>query len=157
MAITRLYRPRDRAALRELVLALHETIRPLQPDLPPGREIIDGYFAALLARVEQTRGAIFVAEEDARLIGHAILYGLVEPSDADERREKYTYLAELFVRPRHRGRGIGRELVERAESYARRLGAYKLELAVTSKNETGAAFYRNLGYETRVLIMSKRM
>jgi GNAT superfamily N-acetyltransferase len=47
--------------------------------------------------------------------------------------------------------------MERAESYARRLGAYKLELNVSSQNEAGGAFYRRLGYEPRVLVMSKRM
>ncbi len=40
----RKYRPDDREQLRQLVLELHETLRPLDTDLAPGPEIIDAYF-----------------------------------------------------------------------------------------------------------------
>lgn len=157
MAITRLYRAGDQDALRDLVLSLHETVRSVDDDLLPADEIIDRYFHDLLSRVDQTDGAIFVAEEDDRIVGHVIIFGLIRPDDLDERQERYSHLAELFVEPVHRGNGIGRDLVARAESYARRLGAYKLELKVHARNESAVAFYELLGYAPRTLIMSKRL
>lgn len=157
MAITRLYRPRDRDALRDLVLKLHKSVRPFDDVLLPWSEIGVRYFEALLAQVEDTEGVIYVAEADDRIVGHVILFGLVGPCDPDERPERYTSMAELFVEPAHRGHGIGRALVERAESYARRLGAYKLELKVLAENESAIGFYENLGYASRVLVMSKRI
>jgi hypothetical protein len=47
MTTIRLYSDSDRDVLRRLVLALHETLRPFDADLAPGREIIDRYFEGL--------------------------------------------------------------------------------------------------------------
>jgi GNAT superfamily N-acetyltransferase len=55
------------------------------------------------------------------------------------------YLEDLFVRPAHRGRGLGRALlVELARECVRRDYA-RLEWAVLDWNEPSIGFYRSLG------------
>lgn len=157
MVSIRRYDQADRDILRDLVLQLHETLRPLDADLAPGDEIIEGYFNDLISRVEQSAGAIFVAEDDNRVIGYVCLWGLVTPDDLDERLAPYSFMAELFVRPDHRSRGIGRRLVSCAERHALACGAHKLELKVLARNEAALRFYRALDYNPRVVIMRKRL
>jgi ribosomal protein S18 acetylase RimI-like enzyme len=153
----RCFRQADREALRDLVLQLHETVRPFDVDLAPGEQIIERYFNDLLLRVEQSAGAVFVAEDDRRLVGYVCLRGQLTPDDLDERPDPYSFMAELFVRPDYRKRGIGRKLVERAESHAAESGTYKMELKVLAQNQPAVRFYEALGYKPRIVVMSKRI
>lgn len=157
MVSIRRYDQADRDILRDLVLELHETLRPLDADLAPGDEIIERYFNELISRVEESAGEIFVAEDDNRMIGYLCLWGSVAPDDLDERPDRYSFMAELFVRPDHRSHGIGRRLVEHAERHALACGAHKIELKVLARNEAALRFYQALDYKPRVVIMRKRL
>lgn len=53
-------------------------------------------------------------------------------------------LAELYVAPHQRGRGLGRALMEAAFDAARRLGADRMELA--TGQSAARAFYERLGF-----------
>ncbi|MFI4868062.1 MAG: GNAT family N-acetyltransferase [Steroidobacterales bacterium] len=55
------------------------------------------------------------------------------------------YLEDLFVRPVHRGRGIGLALLTALEQRARELGCGRLEWAVLDWNESAIEFYRRFG------------
>jgi len=55
------------------------------------------------------------------------------------------YLEDLFVRPAHRGRGIGRSLLDALEQRAREAGCGRLEWAVLDWNESAIEFYRRFG------------
>ncbi|MCE8032779.1 GNAT family N-acetyltransferase [Billgrantia tianxiuensis] len=155
MVTIRPYCQADCEALRSLVLCLHETLRPFDADLAPGDEIIEGYFQELMAKVESTSGAVFVAEDGSELVGYVCLWGYVSPDDPDERPDPFSFMAELFVRPESRHLGVGRLLVEQAERYAAQCGTYKVELKVLARNEQAIRFYEALGYEPRVVVMSK--
>jgi GNAT superfamily N-acetyltransferase len=55
------------------------------------------------------------------------------------------YLEDLFVRPAHRGRGIGLALLTALEQRARQLGCGRLEWSVLDWNESAIEFYRRFG------------
>lgn len=57
------------------------------------------------------------------------------------------YLEDLFVRPRHRSRGIGRTLLRHLARLAEDRGCGRLEWAVLDWNEAAIGFYRGLGAE----------
>ncbi|WP_018231452.1 GNAT family N-acetyltransferase [Thioalkalivibrio thiocyanodenitrificans] len=157
MTTIRPYSHADHAVLRDLVLELHETLRPYDADLAAGEAIIDRYLDGLLSRVDETGGAVYLAEDEGRVVGYVCVRGSVVPDEPDERQDPYSFMAELFVRPELRRSGVGSLLVERAEAFAREAGAYKMELNVLARNASALRFYEGHGYASRVVVMSKRM
>ena len=57
------------------------------------------------------------------------------------------YLEDLFVRPKQRGRGLGKALLERLAQRCREEGLGRLDWSVLDWNEPSIGFYRSLGAE----------
>lgn len=55
------------------------------------------------------------------------------------------YLEDLFVRPEHRGRGVGRALLARLAAIALERGCGRFEWSVLDWNESAIGFYESLG------------
>ncbi len=55
------------------------------------------------------------------------------------------YLEDLFVRPRYRGLGLGRRLLQAVAGVAVARGAERMDWAVLDWNTTAIAFYEGLG------------
>ncbi|MFH0915089.1 MAG: GNAT family N-acetyltransferase [bacterium] len=62
---------------------------------------------------------------------------------------EYGVIDEMYVRPEHRCRGIGRELVDGAVAMARQQGWFRLDVAAPQdrRGERAARFYEKLGFE----------
>lgn len=155
--LIRPYTPDDDTALRALVLQLHESLRPLDADLAPGENIIDKHYTDIVQFARDSDGIILLAEENGRAVGYVCLYGRITPNEQDELPAPYSFMAELFVLPDYQRRGIGRELVARAEAHARKLGACKVELKVLAPNTPAQEFYATLGYAPRIIVMQKKL
>ena len=85
--------------------------------------------------------AVFVAEAPEGIVGR--LSVARDPHPASH------HVADvgLMVASTHRGRGIGRALLERAVAWAREAGVRKLELHVFPHNEPALALYTSFGFE----------
>jgi ribosomal protein S18 acetylase RimI-like enzyme len=59
------------------------------------------------------------------------------------------YLAELYVVPSHRGRGLGRALLEAAIETARAGGAAWMDLNTAEQDVAARALYESLGFSNR--------
>jgi GNAT superfamily N-acetyltransferase len=59
------------------------------------------------------------------------------------------YLEDLFVRPAHRGRGVGRYLLRYIARVALERGCGRLEWAVLDWNHAAIGFYQKLGAELK--------
>lgn len=149
--------PADLEALRRLVFQLHETLRPFDAHLPPAPQIIDAYFAHLLETSRRSSGAMLIAEEEGVPVGYLCLFGLVPPAEPDQYPDPYSVVADVYVVPEKRSRGIGKALMAHAEARARALGASKLELNVLAANRAAAEFYAQLGYRPRVVVYAKQL
>lgn len=57
------------------------------------------------------------------------------------------HLLRIATHPDHRGRGIGRALVERLIERARAAGCSHLELEVASRNAPAIALYQRVGFQ----------
>jgi ribosomal protein S18 acetylase RimI-like enzyme len=59
------------------------------------------------------------------------------------------YLAELYVVPELRGRGIGRKLLQAALEHARDRGADRMDLGTSEDDVAARALYESLGFINR--------
>ena len=93
-------------------------------------------------------GLGLVAQRDGRYIGTI----LVKPPQPDSivqiYRDPHTWsIAQYAVHPDFKGRGVGRELHERAVQLARSCGARTMALDTAAPAERLIAMYRRWGYE----------
>ncbi len=65
-------------------------------------------------------------------------------------------LTDLYVRPRHRGQGLGRRTLALVSAYCRSKGIGTIELQAEEDNEEAQAFYRRLGFERLSRIVMSR-
>lgn len=100
-------------------------------DYPPEaiRQKIDEYNPANIRRLGKIK-QIFVAEDDGRQVGVAMLSG-------DE-------ISGVFVMPDQAGRGIGRSLMQAVEGKAKKDGCVSVHL---SSSVTARTFYESVGYK----------
>ena len=82
----------------------------------------------------------FVVAVDSEVVGFAETY-------RDEADEPVGRIDWLHVHPEARGRGVGAQLLGRAEAALVEAGAVRLEGRVLAPHETGADFYVVHGYE----------
>jgi ribosomal protein S18 acetylase RimI-like enzyme len=57
------------------------------------------------------------------------------------------YVQDLYVAPRARGRGLGRELMDAVRQRSATLGGRYVKLSVYDGNPAAIGFYRSLGFE----------
>ncbi len=95
-------------------------------------------FAALLAHPDR---ALVVAEARGEVVGYADL--LTYPDLMHGRRAGE--LLGLIVKPDHRGRGLGRALLEAARRVACEQGAGELHINTETENEVAVRLYSSCG------------
>lgn len=90
---------------------------------------------------ERPYAETLIAEEDGEAVGFALFFHnystfLAQPG---------IYLEDLFVKPEHRGSGVGRMLLGRLAQLAVDRGCGRLEWAVLDWNVDAIRFYERLG------------
>jgi ribosomal-protein-alanine N-acetyltransferase len=126
----RLYQPADFAQL----YAIEEVC--FEPPLRFGRRYMH-------QRIASPNSATWIAEEDGRLAGFAIVEWTLEPDHSA------AYIQTLEVSPEHRRRGVGLELLRRLEGSAIEAGATLIWLHVDVENESAIRLYRAEGYQQK--------
>jgi len=109
------------------------------------------------ARAEIENAVVLVGEWDGAVLGFVdIRLNRRDPSSM-RRRELIAYVQELAVAEGHRSQGVGKQLMEAAEAWARERGADALLLDTGTKNEGAIRFYevKMAGYRRIGLVYIK--
>ena len=133
------------------------TVRPVRPDDVPAvvdlvRELAEYEKALHEARMteEQLSAALFgdgaalfghVAEADGQVVGMALWF----LNFSTWRGTHGVYLEDLYVQPRHRGSGLGRELLRTLAGLCVQRGYSRLEWSVLDWNAPSIGFYEAAG------------
>ena len=95
-------------------------------------------------RFNRRDSEIFVAQEgNTELVGFVQLY----PSFCSVSAVPILILYDLYVDHSHRGKGIGRLLMNAARDFAKDNDFRRLELSTAKDNHIGQSLYESLGYE----------
>jgi GNAT superfamily N-acetyltransferase len=138
--VIRRYAESDHAAVRDLFVRVNRELA--SPEL---REAFESYIArSLVDEIDRIRdyyaarhGAFFVSHTGEQLAGMFGLEGLGTPS-AELRR--------MYIDKAHRGSGLARMMLDRAEQVCRNAGTPVLELSTSELQGAALAFYRKSGY-----------
>jgi len=96
---------------------------------------------------------IFVFEEDENILGHCIIEEYEAVGDPTYYDVKGIFIDSMCVDESAKGRQIGRALVERVKSYAKEVGATRLDLLVYDFNKDARKFYEHLGLTAKSTFM----
>ncbi len=90
---------------------------------------------------------VFLAENEQGLVGHLAAYYLYGRGS----RVKHVVHIGISVLQEHWGKGLGTQLFEALEAWAKEAGIIRLELSVMTHNERGIALYKKMGFEVEGL------
>jgi [ribosomal protein S18]-alanine N-acetyltransferase len=124
----RLFQPGD----FEPLYAIEEIC--FQPPFRFGRRLMK-------ALIENPKSATWIADENGRMAGFAIVEFTPEPE------HDTAYIQTIEVSPDHRRKGIGLELMRRLEASAVAAGVALIWLHVDTENDAAIHLYRAEGYQ----------
>ncbi len=132
--------------IRECLIELQDYERQIDPRMPSGDTIADSYFSEMLRSCKEHCGQILVAEVDGLIAGYVTILAKTSSGEIDDGDIEYSLIYDLVVRDGCRGKGLGRKLLEAAETFAKTNDARWLRLSVLAKNRSARALYSSLGF-----------
>jgi ribosomal protein S18 acetylase RimI-like enzyme len=107
------------------------------------------------AQLADPQRTTLVAVSDGFVVGFVQITPLPAPELGSMVRDRLGADVSIAVSATHRGRGIGRALMEAAEDRAARDGTELLTLNALTANEPAIGLYRSLGYEASGVLMHR--
>jgi len=138
------------------VVSLFQELDRLQRDwrvFTPRPGIYDEVAVKYREAMQADDRLVVVAEENGDVVGMAYAESRVPSRFSDERALE---ISGVMVRAGHRGRGVGRAMVEELASFATARGVNWIELKSFLPNETAMEFWRALGFTPRVVQLIAR-
>ena len=144
-----------RTGVQSCVIELQDFERAIDPRMPRGADIVDEYLPQLLFRCKACAGQMLVAEVDREVAGYVVILTKVESEDIECGELVYGLVADLVVRDRFRGCGVGKSLLDAAEKYARSHDVSSLRVGVLTGNQAARKLYASRGYASIFIELEK--
>lgn len=145
------------AGVQACLIELQDFERSLDPRMPSGAEIVDDYIPHMLDRCTQCDGRVFVAELNEEVAGYATILAKVRSEEIEAGEIEYGLVSDLVVASKYRNRGIGRKLLEAAETYARSNEVRWLRIGVLVGNEFADGLYDSMGFKKLYIEREKEL
>jgi len=113
----------------------------------------DAYASFLGTQLDAPDAAVFVAEQNAEVVGYA--YVAVESYDYMALRGPAGVLHDIVVDPARRRHGVGQQLLEAALAYVRSRGLSQIVLATAERNEAAQRFFASVGFRRTMIEMTR--
>lgn len=140
--------------IEDLYIQLFNYISDLQPNnFRPAQQNHD----FIVATIEDTDSTIFVAKENTKVLGFILVKEQSTPPYNCFIQRRLAYILDLVVDSKHRGRGVGKFLMDKAENWALDRKLDYLELSVLDENLSAKSLYEQLGFKSSIQTMEKRL
>lgn len=155
--IVRPARPADLPAIGRLGALLVRTHHDFDPErfiaATPRTE--HAYASFLGSQLDEPNVVILVGDEDGQLLGYT--YAGVEETDYMSLRGPAGVLYDIVVDPAHRGRGVGRTLLDATVAALGSRGAPRVVLSTAERNEVAQRLFTRAGFRRTMIEMTREL
>ena len=123
--------------------------------LAPNDQTPANYASFLKTKLEDPDVAILVAEVHGEVIGY--VYAAVQGYDYESLRGPAGVLHDVIVEPQHRGRGIGRLLLNAVLTYLTTRGAPRVVLSAAEGNQAAQRLFAGMGFRRTMVEMTREI
>jgi ribosomal protein S18 acetylase RimI-like enzyme len=123
--------------------------------LAASRGTPEGYASFISMQLEDPDAAVLVADDGGNVIGYA--YAAVEGYDYMALRGPAGVLHDIIVAPGHRGRGVGRLLLDAALECLRSRAAPRVVLSTAEQNEAAQRLFAGAGFRRTMIEMTREL
>jgi GNAT superfamily N-acetyltransferase len=143
--------PADEQAILSFINGLQDYEAAFEPDRRRDPDFSIEHWRDLQRRHAEKQGIILIAEDfvpgvGGRPVGWAFAYDETAELFVVEPERRHGLVAELYVMPEARGKGLGRALIQGCEDWARSRGHKLLTVGVLAKNPAAIRAYEGAGY-----------
>jgi ribosomal protein S18 acetylase RimI-like enzyme len=149
--------PADLPALGRLGALLVRTHHDFDPRrfIPATPQTERGYGSFLGTQLDKANVVVLVAERNGESIGYT--YAGVEGTDYMSLRGPAGVLYDIVVDPAHRGRGVGRLLLEATLRALEAKGAPRVVLSTAEQNESAQRLFARAGFRRTMIEMTREL
>ena len=145
------------AGVRACLIELQDFERSLDPRIPSGADIVDDLIPHMLGRCAKCDGRVLVAELNEAVVGFVTILAKVRSAEIQEGDCEYGLVSDVVVASEYRKQGIGRKLLEAAESYAKSTGVRWLRIGVLAENHSADGLYDSMGFKRLYIEREKEL
>lgn len=121
--------------------------RPFDSTLKEG-EI---HYYDLIHLIESPEAEVVVAEIDGELVGSG--YALIKEAKPYLKHTHYAYLGFMYVKPRYRGQGVNKVILEALKQWSGSQNIREIRLEVYDDNTVAKKAYEKAGFKGNLLEM----
>jgi ribosomal protein S18 acetylase RimI-like enzyme len=156
-ATIRLAEPADLPAIGRLGALLVRTHHDFDPKrfIPASPQTEKGYASFLGTQLDSPNIIVLVAERDGELLGYT--YAGVEGYDYMSLRGPAGLLYDIVVDPAHRGRGVGRTLLDATLAALGARGVPRVVLSTAEGNESAQRLFARAGFRRTMIEMTREL
>jgi ribosomal protein S18 acetylase RimI-like enzyme len=149
--------PVDMAAVGKLGALLVRTHHDFDPKrfIPPTSQTARGYGSYLGSQLENPDVIVLVAERDGAVIGYT--YAGVEGTDYMSLRGPAGVVYDIVVDPAHRGKGVGRKLLDATLDALKSAGSPRVVLSTAERNEPAQRLFDRAGFRRTMIEMTREL
>jgi ribosomal protein S18 acetylase RimI-like enzyme len=147
--------PPDLQAIGRLGALLVRTHNEFDPQrfIPATNRTEQGYASYLGTQLNEPNVVVLVAERGDRVVGYT--YAGVEGMDYMALRGPAGAIYDVVVDPEHRGRGIGRLLLDATIAFLEERGVPRLVLSTAEKNQGAQRLFERAGFRRTMIEMTR--
>jgi len=140
--------------LGALLVRLHHDFDP-QRFIAATAGTEQGYGSFLGTQLDDPDVVVLVAERDDQVVGYT--YAGVEGVDYMSLRGPAGVLYDIVVDPAHRGRGVGRQLLDATIVVLKQKGAPRVVLSTAERNASAQRLFERAGFRRTMIEMTREL
>jgi phosphinothricin acetyltransferase len=155
MSIREARLPADEPAILSFIDGLQSYEAAFESDRRRDPDFTVEHWREVQHRCAEKHGTMLIAEDDGRAVGWAFAHDQNAELFVVAPERRHGFLAEIFLMPQARGKGLGRALIAACEDWARGRGHKLLTIGVLAKNPSAIRAYEGVGYEPYIVTVRR--